>query len=190
MADIPFLRSEDEKSTGDSSVLVVKANLKGDIYAVEKVKGNFYSFVKLKTWQGQRTAPVVEGDNVVNQRQANRSKSRDGPSGGKKEWWRSAEAGPQVGEKSMVTKDEVLLPRIDLSRPSNYASQTLGQVQNAADGSGAFKGCDSVTAEPLASANESIEDPVKEPKDILAMIKVQYQEALYVSRVSMSLCSF
>ena len=169
--------SADEYLLRDPHILLAGSQVDGTLYAIEGVRKDVYAICRLAEW----VSLVDFGRSKVKscRTQAPRQPAKTGP------WWSEALVtapgdGPTNTDQQKSTRLRSILqpPATAESRQTQPAERTATSTQPLEHSAGA--GC---TVQDLE--NEKLQEEGN--KDVLSLIRDQYHEALYVSRMSLAL---
>jgi len=170
-----------EKEDQQPRVLIADSVVDGRLHAIERVQIGLYALCKLCAWvdlyalEGLNALLVKHGPQKRKAVQGQSTMSQG-------EWWRPAATSLDIVDKSNegsipgITKP--LGARLCLQRPvqdDRPPSPAIPEVIRP------------ITPKPVEYLLDgSMEQPPQEPEDIYSMIRLQYQEALYASKVRLS----
>ena len=174
----------EERWSNQPTVLIAQSAVEDDLYAVERVQEGIYAICRLGNWvsvkmlERMQTIPI---DSVRLQKRQH--KEQPGLPGDK--WWSTAAIGfrPEErydqDEKRAVEKTRGL--RLYLQRPQKKPT-ILAQITQE-------------ISQPVLEdqtgnlLTDLVEEAVQDPEEVLKLVRVQYQEALYASKVRHSSCT-
>ena len=163
------------------AVLVAQSAADDRLYAVEKVQDGIYALCRLGLWVKLRMLRDLQPE-ATNCYLGQRSRLEERHPNPMKKWWQCAaiEPEPKVSHHvSRAQKDPKI--RLCLQKPvHNTCLPTLlvGQKQS-----------NKPSDEGQYSLGDMVEGSTQEPEEMLAMIRSQYQESLYGSKVSSCHCT-
>lgn len=178
--------SSDSHPLSHPSIMIARSEASNSIYAVENVQADIYALCKLGDWvalEDLQRLHTLSWDHIS--RPSENCERRVVPGA---EWWRSSAIGRtevrQVGAiKKQRLKDLDGL-RLRLRAPSNKVDQVPYATLEA----------NPQMVSELASPTLGIlvDEPdlqnlSQQPEEVLKMVMIQYQEALYISKVSIDL---
>ena len=170
-----------EKEDQHPKVLIAGSAVDGRLHAIERVQIGLYALCKLCVWVDLH---ALEGLNALLVKHGpQKRKAVHGQSTmSQGEWWRPAATSLDIvyktndGSISAITKP--LGARLCLQRPvqdDRSPSPAIPEVIRP------------TTPKPVENLLDgSMEQPPRDPEDIYSMIRLQYQEALYASKVRLS----
>ena len=158
-------------------VLVAKSAADDRLYAVEKVQDGIYALCRLGFWVTLRLLRDLQ-TGATNCNLGQRSRLGERHPNPVKKWWQCAaiEPEPKVSHHVSRTQKDPKI-RLCLQKPvHNTGLPTLlvGQKQS-----------NKSPEEGECSLGDMVEGSTQEPEEMLAMIRSQYQESLYASKVSL-----
>ena len=162
-------------------VLIAQSAADDRLYAVEKVQDGIYALYRLGLWVTSRMLRDLQG-RATNCYSGPRSRLEARHPNPLDKWWQGAaiESEPKVSHPvSSIQKAPRI--RLCLHKPVHNTCPPVllvGQEQS-----------DKSPEEVAYSLGGMIEDTTQEPEEMLAMIRSQYQESLYASKVSFCHCT-
>ena len=181
-ARIDNLEDDQQESRPSNQPVVLVAQSAADdrLYAVEKVQDGIYALCRLGLWVTLRTLRDLQ-TGATNCYLGQRSRLEERHPNPLEKWWQCAaiEPEPKVSDHVSRTQKDPKI-RLCLQKPvHNNCLHTLlvGQKQS-----------NKPSEEGQYSLGDMVEGSTQEPEEMLAMIRSQYQESLYESKVSFCHC--
>ena len=162
-------------------VLVAQSAADDRLYAVEKVQDGIYALCRLGLWVTSRMLKDLQVG-ATNCYLGQRSRLEDRHRNPTEKWWQSAAIEPKP-KVSLHTSSAQKAPgiRLCLQKPVHNTCPPVllvGQKQpHKSPGEGDYL------------LGGMIEETKQEPEEMLAMVRSQYQESLYASKVSYCHCT-
>ena len=162
-------------------VLITHSAADDRLYAVEKVQYGIYALCKLGLWVTLRMLKELR-TGATNCYLGQRSRLEEQHRNPTDKWWQGAaiEPEPKVSHHIFSTQKASRI-RLCLQKPVHNtcpAVLLVGQKQS-----------NQTPEEGEYSMGGMIEETTQEPEEMLAMIRSQYQESLYASKVSFCHCT-
>ena len=171
----------DSRLSNQPVVLVAQSAADDRLYAVEKVQDGIYALCRLGLWVTSRMLRDLQSG-ATNCYLGHRSRFEERHPNLIDKWWQGAAIGsePKVSHPvSSIQKAPRI--RLCLHKPVHNTCPPMllaGQEQST-----------KLPEEVAYSPGGVIEDTTQEPEEMLAMIRSQYQESLYASKVSFCHCT-
>lgn len=180
-AQRPELEDLLQVKSPNSPVLVAQSSIPNTaLYAIERLAKGLYALCKLAEWV--TIEALGELDTASSTSRVKRRQSREQMNPHDNDWWRDA-AVPKVagdGRPRSSKASAFLGARLSLKAPRAENSVPVSNISSS-----------ELALEPLQASTEmSIEpgtsSPAQPPEEIFSLLRVQYQEALYFSKVIFS----
>jgi len=162
-------------------VLIAESAADGRLHAVEKVQSGLFALCRLASWVDVRAIEQLQAS-IPQHGFPQKLRLDDERSISKNEWWHSAAITHELDHN----KDEIATPGLGKSPGAHLCLQ--GPVQGNTSASPAIPEAQRPTMpEPIQTALDgSVTHATQKAEDVYNMIRSQYQEALYASKVRLS----
>lgn len=172
---------QESRLSNQPVVLVAQSAADDRLYAVEKVQDGIYALCRLGVWVTSRMLKDLH-TGATNCYLGQRSRLEERHRNPTDKWWQGAaiEQEPKVS-LHMSSAQKVPEIRLCLQKPVHNTSPPVllvGQKQSS-----------KTPEEGEYSLGGVIEETTQEPEEMLAMVRSQYQESLYASKVSFWHCT-
>ena len=159
-------------------VLIAQSAADDRLYAVERVRDGIYALCRLGLWVTSRLLQGLQSE-ATSCSLGQRTRIKERPRSPTDKWWRAAAIEPEPKVLYHVSSAEKA-PRIRLclQKPVHNTCPPMPLVGQ--------KQSNKSSEEAGYSLGDMIEETTQEPEEMLAMIRSQYQDSLYASKVSFS----
>ncbi len=157
-------------------VLIVQSAADDRLYAVERVQDGIYALCRLGLWVTSRLLEGLQSE-ATSCSLGQRARINERLRSPTDKWWRGAAIEPEPKVLYHISSaQEAPRIRLCLQKPVHNTCPPMPMVgQKQSNKSPEEAGC---------SLGGTIEETTREPEEMLAMIRSQYQESLYASKVS------
>lgn len=172
-----------EDASSPPRVLIAQSTVDDKLWAVERVQIGIYALCGLNTWVTLKMLERLQGTagdehRIMKQHYLMQTQRAE------EEWWSSAAVKPQREVETGVGN------LTNATRTGEFALCLQRPIQNSPPESQIMKQTPSTVATGINTALEAMADEVSQgPQEVFNMIRSQYQEALYASKVSTLHCT-
>ena len=177
-ARIEILEEDQQEGRLSDQPMVMIAQSAADdrLYVVERVQDGIYAVCRLGLWVTSRLLKGLQTE-ATNCSLDQKARINGGPRSPTDEWWLGAAIEPEAKVQYHVSSTQKAPKiRLCLQKPVHDTRPPMPLIgQDRSNKS---------TEEVGSSLGGMIEETTQEPEEMLAMIRSQYQESLYASKVS------
>lgn len=168
----------EDQGSNQATVLIAQSAADGRLFAIERVQEEVYAMCRLGSWVGVNMLEQLQTLSIDTARPQKRQRQEQLGLPGD-EWWNTAAADSWSkgrdgqGKKSGVEKTHGVRLRLQMTEQKPTAqAQTTQEISQAVL---------QETSEKVVT--DMVVEAVQDPEEVFKMIRVQYQEALYASKV-------
>lgn len=181
--------SDDDRQSCQPTVLIAQSAIDDGLFAIERVREGIYANCRLGNWVTMNALERLQTIPMDVVRLQKRQRQEQGRPQGD-QWWGSAAIGIKFEDSCKVRKDPDMdknrgmrlflhMPQIKLTTPAQETQELSSSVLQSQTGN--------VLEDTVEK--DTVEKAAQDPEEVLKMVRTQYQDALYTSKVRLHSCT-